>query len=315
VLNDHSRYDPAVLAAILPGLRDLRTPLACGYIWLLNLWLWFGSRIPKAGHGNKLIDRIHDVSGTFGTPTLLAVLTFAAYLIGSITIIPYRWALVHERKTPALSGLLFQGYVLNYPGFTAKVTILIKSFFSPSGLGNSSAQQLREYTRSVIDATLDRLGKDTFEAREENIVLSEESRAEIVATPGRTTAKKDLQYELLLKQVIFEIPQVVGQALSRKKDIYDEYDRLVAEAQLRFSIALPLGALFVTAGSLLSWWITVGLISLPVLIFYGFSQLQSATTVLVQGLVNTDITAPTLDRLKSLQPLRAPAPEPSTQAT
>jgi hypothetical protein len=40
-------YSDAVLSSLLPGLRNLRTPLAVGYLWIVALWLLLHDHIPK----------------------------------------------------------------------------------------------------------------------------------------------------------------------------------------------------------------------------------------------------------------------------
>lgn len=40
-----------MLAGLLPGLRQVRTPLAVGYLWLLNLWLLLADYLPRKAAG------------------------------------------------------------------------------------------------------------------------------------------------------------------------------------------------------------------------------------------------------------------------
>jgi hypothetical protein len=37
-----------MLASLLPGLRDLRAPLAAGYLWLAAGWLYFAPLLPAS---------------------------------------------------------------------------------------------------------------------------------------------------------------------------------------------------------------------------------------------------------------------------
>jgi hypothetical protein len=75
-----------VLMNLLPGLRDLRAPLAAGYLWLITLWLaldrlgWLPAKRP-AGTGE--VAQLWSLGGTLGKTVLLAALTFLAYLVGS----------------------------------------------------------------------------------------------------------------------------------------------------------------------------------------------------------------------------------------
>jgi hypothetical protein len=40
------RFGEPLLASLLPGLRDLRVPLAAGLMWLVVLWLSFYPDLP-----------------------------------------------------------------------------------------------------------------------------------------------------------------------------------------------------------------------------------------------------------------------------
>jgi hypothetical protein len=74
-----------MLAGLLPGVRELRAPLAAGYLWLLLGWLILEATLVSA-----------DAKGTFEPFTKLApvakgfgitvVVSFAAYLLGSLAV-------------------------------------------------------------------------------------------------------------------------------------------------------------------------------------------------------------------------------------
>jgi hypothetical protein len=71
---------------ILPGLRELRAPLAAGYMWLITAWLWLDHfrLIPESRPvGGGWLAGLWSISTALGATTLLAILTFVAYLIGS----------------------------------------------------------------------------------------------------------------------------------------------------------------------------------------------------------------------------------------
>jgi hypothetical protein len=75
-----------MLASLLPGLRDLRAPLAAGYLWLAAGWLYFAPRLPASvndAHGMlKDIYRVVDAS----SPVAVGVgLTFVAYMVGMLS--------------------------------------------------------------------------------------------------------------------------------------------------------------------------------------------------------------------------------------
>jgi hypothetical protein len=72
-----------ILSSILPGVRQLRAPLAAGYLWLLFAYLLthLGSGTPHSEFAEDLTRLAHAMS-----PAGLAVaVSFAAYLLGSFS--------------------------------------------------------------------------------------------------------------------------------------------------------------------------------------------------------------------------------------
>jgi hypothetical protein len=71
-----------MLASILPGLRDFRTPFATGMLWLTVAWLWFGLQPPEEIPLSGPLREVYLASSAVGVTTTLAVVGFIAYLIG-----------------------------------------------------------------------------------------------------------------------------------------------------------------------------------------------------------------------------------------
>lgn len=82
-----------MIASLLPGFRDLRTPLVTGYLWLAVVWLWFGSDRLIPEDSNPFVDRLLEATHVFGSASAVAVLSFGAYLIGSILTKSTAWPL------------------------------------------------------------------------------------------------------------------------------------------------------------------------------------------------------------------------------
>jgi hypothetical protein len=73
-----------VFAALLPGIRELRAPLAAGYIWLVVVYLAVGAP-DDIGSFSVPIEHLVDLLSSFGTLALGTAVSFVAYLIGSIS--------------------------------------------------------------------------------------------------------------------------------------------------------------------------------------------------------------------------------------
>jgi hypothetical protein len=74
-----------MLASLLPGVRDLRVPLAAGYIWLLDAWLIWHQVLPVSRpRGDGEVQALFDLGLLLGRPAVIAAASFLAFLLGSI---------------------------------------------------------------------------------------------------------------------------------------------------------------------------------------------------------------------------------------
>jgi hypothetical protein len=72
------------LANLLPGLRELRAPLAAGYAFLLALFVWLGGRLPSKDQPAGALGELARAAEKLGPGLSLAILSFVAYLLGSL---------------------------------------------------------------------------------------------------------------------------------------------------------------------------------------------------------------------------------------
>ncbi|GLW89379.1 hypothetical protein Aglo03_01950 [Actinokineospora globicatena] len=72
-----------MLASTLPGVREVRTPLTVGFVWLLVAWLVVGKDLPKSKPSQAVLAALWDLGAYVGKGGLLVVASFAAYLIGA----------------------------------------------------------------------------------------------------------------------------------------------------------------------------------------------------------------------------------------
>ena len=73
-----------MLMNLLPGLRDLRAPLAAGYLWLIGLWLLLVDAVPSRSKATGVVAHVYTLTHDLGHGVVLAAISFAAYLVGSI---------------------------------------------------------------------------------------------------------------------------------------------------------------------------------------------------------------------------------------
>lgn len=72
-----------LLAAAVPGLREVRGPLIAGYLWLLVAWLVVKPE-PDLADATGLLASVVDLADTVGPVATAAGVSVAAYLIGAL---------------------------------------------------------------------------------------------------------------------------------------------------------------------------------------------------------------------------------------
>ena len=73
-----------MLASILPGLREIRAPLAAGYLWLVVGWLLLHHRVEKGASAPGAVDALTTFRDAIGLGGVAAAATFVAYLLGAL---------------------------------------------------------------------------------------------------------------------------------------------------------------------------------------------------------------------------------------
>lgn len=66
------------LTNLLPGLRELRAPLAAGYIWMAFVWVLVVDRVPSVADAQDAFAAVDDLAGAIA-------LGFVAYLLGAVS--------------------------------------------------------------------------------------------------------------------------------------------------------------------------------------------------------------------------------------
>jgi hypothetical protein len=217
-----------VLASLLPGLRDLRGPLAVGYTWLIVLWLFFADKVPheRPANGNA-IAKLFDLGDLLGPTVVLAAVSFVAYMLGSFMFLDTGGALISS----------LQRFVLRTP--TARRTRL----------------ELRDWAREhdLPSRYLDAIFRGT------------------------------------------EIRRLEAKLRVANADIYGDFDRLKAEAELRLNVAPAIIALSIALGLELAWYYMFGIGLAFALAWQGLLRLRAGQEVILQALMAEIFTVKALD--------------------
>ena len=265
----------SLLTSLLPGLRELRTPLAIGFVWLVNAWIIFAEDLPRSRPQSGQIAALWDLGAAVGATIVLSAVAFAAYIIGSFLEINPQGE-VAQRTFNAFS--LRRPYLLSYNtvrdliGYIQKLDLDLKKFSEPA----------LENAKDFISAT-SRRGRDKRE------------KVPGVNLPGGLPDFTTPEQLVVFWQVLPEIPQIATRLQVSNADLFGKYDRLLAEASLRINLALPVAVLLlqlIWQGDLSSdqrtslTLITLGVIFL--MARQGVSRIIMARDVIIQALVSID---------------------------
>jgi DNA-binding transcriptional ArsR family regulator len=75
-----------MLVSLLPGVRELRAPLAAGYLWLVTFWIALAPRVPALISTEGVYRDIYNLGQAVGKPAIAIASAFVAYLIGTLSV-------------------------------------------------------------------------------------------------------------------------------------------------------------------------------------------------------------------------------------
>jgi hypothetical protein len=254
-----------VIASLLPGLRELRAPLAAGFSWLLVLYLWVSPSIPTNPDQLKGASRqLWLLADWLGKTAILATLSFCAYLIG----------IVSEWVTNALVHWLD---FLNY------------SPLAPISPGIRRVRANDELLReTAIRLLVGRLKRDeSFQSEIVSRMFSEHAGGEVLdgfresVKQSETVGRQAIREYVNLDDYVNIGREDLGNARyllsgGDQPDLYSDWDRLRSEGDFRISLVLPLTALAVTAGLIVHPACLTLLLVCPALIYMGIGARAEA---------------------------------------
>jgi hypothetical protein len=237
-----------MLANLLPGIRDLRTPLAVGYIWLLTFWLWipahFKDTAPTVGVTGDLA-RLAHYSGRVG---VAIALSFIAYLIGALSLALFNAPLTRIGSFISWYGR-FPRAEIPVPrlGELSFLYLWFGSWRNADSYSDAGAEMRFALANARYRvAGIDNLEGAAMQQAEQNESIRSDATGEYVA------------------YLIREVYKQGNALLGREADLFAAYDRLIAEYEFRVGVTAPLIALIVT---LAIQWTSLWLLALlPVLL-------------------------------------------------
>jgi hypothetical protein len=310
-----------MLANLLPGLRELRTPLAVGWTWLVVLWVALGSSIPTDRSGIGLVQSLLDATSFLGKTVVLGVLAFVAYLLGSLMQRDNAERSVFDNTPRGIFWRRFHRRV---------VRPLTRRYYPVSvSLSRWPIWELHAYVKRAVPGNLPSKGAPEDAPPESKWPLQKLTELVLEEEPDEVRRRDmaeifedemDRLFDFAASAVLRQKTQLETRLLADKRDVYDYYDRLKESAELRTNLALPVlvlgiaisGRLLVDEQPVWAWLLAtvVGGFAGFALIVRGRAQYHRSRAALATAVATNLVKSPLLEewqRRYSAAPKGVPA--------
>ena len=268
-----------MLASLLPGVRELRAPLAAGYLWLLAAWLLFYDEIPSREEATGAVDAFYGLNDEATAIGLAIALSFLAYLIGSLSqalsellvrfhelagqeLLPdpetvdtfddwWREPLLRQTRAEPLSS---SGKASLIDRVREVVEAVRERLGDPQAAGEwwyRNARKaggllgLQEYVAAFYPGTVPPVDSDQNRRTQLEYFLQRMPDVFAFAEPpqGAIATATDvwiMNERTVVAWLLPELPLVARRLIGVEQDLFGTIDRVYAEAELRFAITIPL---------------------------------------------------------------------------
>ncbi|RAJ88891.1 hypothetical protein K377_02355 [Streptomyces sp. PsTaAH-137] len=290
----------SVLANLLPGIREIRTPLSAGYIWLISLWLAISEYIPEREKAHGVWESAYKLSGAIGTTATFAAVSFVAYLIGCLLEIKAR-SIVHWFRFSEWRWAIDRRILGNSSYMELEDPRMLHWSENPE----TSRGDVEFHDYLLPDESLTSVRMPDWGRRASRSSLID------LAVYIRRIKGRGVDVRLALGRFGDELDQLPIRLQSKNLDLYNTYDRATAEADLRVNVGL-------STSILLSVIVAKGaaplLLVIPcalLLIVRGQQKAREANDVLIQAVVSGELESSVLTsdlpRILPPQETRSPA--------
>jgi hypothetical protein len=283
-----------MFAHLLPGIREVRAPLAAGYLWLLALWVALEPVLPDERSATGVVESLYRLADGLSAVGVGVAVSFAAYLVGSLSISLFglplgKW---HGRR-------------------------------DLSAQARDALAELARATRSELERILSISGVDVEQLLDESRVIAEvalpggnrkilykrrrRGRRPHPRGPGRAQPR-DFEAEQQ-GRIAFAVTRELDviattRLLGRDQELYSAIDRLRAETEFRRAIVPPIvfGGLAVGLRVPGPWWLLVVVVTSALavgLLVDSIALQRRVNDLLLDVLTDNRVQSPILDRLRS----------------
>ncbi len=271
-----------MLASLVPGLRDVRAPLAAGYLWMIVAWIAFEPAVPEREAAEGVLASIYRVSDVLSAVGVGVALSFAAYLLGSLSA---------STLTPLLRRLFPRAWSRS----TDQDVSVPRAPLSPQAEAALSlvVRNTRDQVMSSLALTdwdpdrflAERTGRRLFSAKDAanphavgraghaliDELLNRDAPVAYAGPGSMEPVDVDAQRDLMLARAVLQDLDIVAQTrlLGRDQELYAEVDRNRAAVELRLAVIPPLLCLAIAVGARSSPWLLTVLAGLGAILCWG----------------------------------------------
>ncbi|MHC3475219.1 hypothetical protein ACYF6T_42040 [Streptomyces sp. 7R007] len=286
-----------MLATLLPGVREIRTPLTVGYTWLLVLWLAVGYRMPEPGSAQGVPADVYRLAHAAGLGAVGIAVSVIAYLVGVIATrlgLSVTYAVgAALRRTPIAP--ITPGDRRENEGDEALIYVVVsrlaERFSHDAGFRNQLLDQLLADPPANLPART--------KAEWEHHALTH-------GWTRRWLVRQVVDAETLADQLKSDRYNIILRLRGSAEPVALEHDRLQSEADFRIAMFGPLAAACVVLAVRWNPWCLLTLPFLIVLIYVGVAARTEAEQGVAWALAAGQVDDPSLARLDAIPiPLRA----------
>jgi hypothetical protein len=289
-----------MLMNLLPGLRDLRAPLAAGYLWLAGLWLLLADIVPPRSTATGVVAHVYSLTHDLGRGVILAAVSFTAYLIGAVLSVDIDGPVVNVLSKISIRRIRGYRYIYRVrQRFLADDRTVGRQMTTAWAYGRTS-EKIDNDTRAFvwrIKESVHRLNPVESELSDTKRAAIREWNDSVRTGVGFYAVGSDWAYKVweglamtMLSDLTDEMRQLVTQLRVSNDSLFDQYDRARGEAEFRLSVAFPL--IFISATLAWKWtplWLLL-LLGAILIMRSGIKRAREATDVVGQAALTGYVT-------------------------
>ncbi|WP_157544977.1 hypothetical protein [Microtetraspora fusca] len=301
-----------MLNELLPGVREVRTPLATGYIWIFFIWLIWGRSLPDAVTATGLLKDLYGAVHALNPVAIGIAASFMAYLVGCLSTTLSDISVDRLNSYTSLEARLKRAMRRRRNSqdpdrLNGKIRALYQKR-EKSPVQN----RLREALHIRLEPHREAIAKHVYENTSSYRISKLRSR---FRHPSRSHYLRNLSGDFdadfveAIEQLIVDdyvedlnrdLTLVPARLLGNDPELYSAYDRLQAEAQFRIAISLPI-SFVITALAIINHPIWLALLVLPVALFLtGMQRRSESAGILAEAILVGRVESPVFARFEKL---------------